>query len=36
MGDTGIIDITFILESEDVLEGEVPISLKHVRSFFGL
>ena len=36
MVETGIIDLTFILEAEDVLEGYVPIRLKHVCSFFGL
>ena len=35
MGETGIIDLTFILEAEDVIEGYVPIRLKHVRYVFG-
>ena len=35
MGDIGIIDLTFILDAEDVIEGDVPIRIKHVRYVFG-
>ena len=35
MEETGIIDLTFILEPEGVLGGEVPIRIKHVCYFFG-
>ena len=34
--ETGILDITFILDTEDVFEGEGPRRLKHDRYFVGL
>ena len=36
MADIGIIDLTFILEAEDVLKGEGPSRINRVRSFFVL
>ena len=33
MGETGIIDLTFILEAGGVLKGEGPISINYGRSF---
>ena len=36
MRETGIIDLTSILEAEDFLDGEGPRRIKHFRSFIGL
>ena len=34
--ETSILDLTFILDTEDVFEGEGPRRLKHGHSFVGL